>query len=382
MNTSKTLSLFVLLAVSPTLACTGSKADTATPAPAPAPEPAPEVEAKAPVAPIPEGYHALTPQLTVTGLDEAVTFYVKTLGAVKTVEMKGPDGKLMHAEVKIGDSFIMLDEENLENGMKSPTTLGDSPAGLLTYVDDVDVAFAALVDGGATPAMPPEDMFWGDRYASVVDPFGHRWSVATHLEDLTDEQMMQRAEIAFAPPPATKKGKKAKKAKTPAEPAWRAIEGAAATEKKPSQYHTVTVSLVVANAAEAIEFYKAAFGATEVSRMPGPDGKLMHAELKIGDSLLMLADEWPEAGQKSATTIGGSAVALHYYNEDVDAAFAQATGAGAVGVYPVTDAFWGDRYGAVIDSSGYMWGLATHIADLTEAEMMERMKAEQTEAKS
>ncbi len=375
MNHSKMLSLLVLLAAAPTLACTGSKADTATPAPAPAPEPAPEApveEAKAPVEPIPAGFHNLTPQLTVNGLDEAVEFYVKTLGAEKTVEMRGPDGKPMHAQIKIGDSHIMLDQESLERNMKAPTTLGDSPAGLLIYVDDVDGAYAALVEGGATPAMPPDDMFWGDRYASVVDPFGHRWSVATHLEDLTDEQMMQRVELAFAPPP---KGKK-KKAKAPAEPPWKSITAAAATEKKPSQYHTVTVSLVVANAAEAIEFYKLAFGATEVSRMPGPDGKLMHAEVKIGDSLLMLADEWPEAGQKSATTIGGSSVALHYYNEDTDAAFAQATGAGAVAVFPVADAFWGDRYGAVIDPSGFMWGLATNIADLSQEEMTARMMAD------
>jgi len=378
MTHSKTLSIFVLLALTPALGCSGSKADTATPEPtpaAPAPAPVAEVEepAPAPVSPIPEGYFTLTPQITVQGVDEAVEFYAKTLGAERVLAMPGPDGKTMHAEIKIGDSIVMIDEEMAHEGMKSPLTLGGTSAGMMTYVDDVDAVYAALVEGGAAPAMPPEDMFWGDRYASVVDPFGHRWSVASHLEDLTDEQMMQRAEIAFAPP---KKAKKLKKSKTPPEPAWKSIAGTASTEKRPSQYHSVTVALIVNNGAEAIEFYKAAFGATEVSRMPGPDGKLMHAEVKIGDSILMLADEWPDAGQKSAATLGGSAVALHYFTEDVDAAYATATAAAAKPVMPVADMFWGDRYGAVVDASGFMWGIATHKEDLTKEEMTERMKAQ------
>lgn len=381
MTHSKTLSLLATFALtsalSPALGCGGSKADTATPEPAPAPAPVAqekEEPAKPPAQPIPDGYFSLTPQLTVKGVDEAVDFYVKALGAEELMAMPGPDGKTMHAEIKIGDSIIMLDEENLEHGMKSPLALGGSSAGLMAYVDDVDAAFVRLTEAGATEMMAPEDQFWGDRYAAVVDPFGHRWSVATHLEELSEEQMMQRAEIAMAP--AKKKGKAKKKG----EPAWKKIAGTPAESAKPAQYHSITPSFFVANAAEAIEFYKAAFGATEVARMPGPDGKLMHAEVKIGDSILMLADEWPEAGQKSATTIGGSAVALHLYTENADAVFAKATEAAAKPAMPMSDAFWGDRYGAVIDPAGYMWGIATHTEDVTEAEMAERMKAQMSQS--
>ncbi len=381
MTHTKTLSLFVLLISAPVFGCSGNKADSATPEPASTAAPVAEAvePAKAPVSPIPDGYHTLTPQITVKGVDQAVEFYVSTLGAERMAVMPGPGGTSMHAEIKIGDSIVMIDEENLEHGMKSPLTIGGTSAGLMTYVDDVDAVFATLVGAGATAAMPPEDMFWGDRYASVIDPFGHKWSVATHLEELSDEQMMQRAELAFAPAKKGRKGKKGKKGKK-AEPAWKAIAGTPATAKKPSQYHSVIVSFVVSDGAAAIEFYKSAFGATELTRMPGPDGKLMHAEIKIGDSLLMLADEWPEAGQKSATTLGGAAVSLHYYTEDVDAAFARATGAAAQPVLPVGQMFWGDRYGAVVDPSGYMWGIATHTEDLSLDEMMERMKAQ--EAKS
>ena len=377
MTHTKTLSLLVLLAAAPTLGCSGSKADTATPQPVAEPTPVAEAApAKAPVDPIPEGFHALTPQLTVLEVDPAVDFYVEALGAERVLSMPGPDGKTMHAEIRIGDSILMLDPEMGGEGMKAPPSLGGSPAGLMTYVDDVDAAYAALIAAGATSVMQPEDMFWGDRYAAVIDPFGHRWSVATHLEELTDEQMMQRAELAFAPPP---KGKKAK-AKAKAEPAWRSVAAAAATETRPSQYHTVTVDFTVADASAAIEFYKLAFGATELSRMPGPDGKLMHAEIKVGDSILMLADERPEMGQRSATTLGGSPVGLHYFTEDVDAAYAQATAAAARPVMPVDDMFWGDRYGAVLDPSGFVWGIATHTEDLSQEEMTARMNAQMAES--
>ncbi|MCA9692839.1 MAG: VOC family protein [Myxococcales bacterium] len=155
---------------------------------------------------------------------------------------------------------------------------------------------------------------------------------------------------------------------------WKKIKGEPAKEPVPSQYHTVTPALTQANAAEAIEFYKAAFGAVELSRAPDPSGKLMHAELKIGDSIIMLSDEYPEMGGKSPKTLGGSPVALHYYTEDVDAAFAKATGAKATTIMPVADMFWGDRYGAVLDSSGFMWGIATHKEDVSPEEMAERMK--------
>ncbi|MCB9705530.1 MAG: VOC family protein [Myxococcales bacterium] len=177
----------------------------------------------------------------------------------------------------------------------------------------------------------------------------------------------------MAPPPKAKKGKKAQKVD---DKPWRAIAGTPAQARRPAQYHSVTPAFVVADAAATIEFYKSAFGATEIARMPAPDGKLMHAELKFGDSILMLSDENLEMGAKSPATLGGAAVALHMYSEDVDGLFAQATAAKAIPVMPIGDMFWGDRYGAVVDIAGYMWGLATHKEDLSPEEMAERMKAQ------
>jgi PhnB protein len=324
---------------------------------------------KAPVAPIPEGFFTLTPQLTVQGVDAAVDFYVAVFGAQKKYSFAGPDGKTTHAEIVIGDSILMIDEENPQ-GNKSPLTLGGSPATLMMYVDDVDKVFATAIGAGAKESAPVEEQFWGDRYGVVIDPTGHRWALATHVEDLTPEQMGQRAEIANQP---KKKPKKKLKKGTP--PAWKAIAGTPATDPTPAPYHTVTIALTTSDANAAIAFYKAAFGAQDKDLMATPDGKVLHAELTIGDSILMLSDEFPDMGGTSAATLGGSPVAVHFYTADVDAAFAQATGAGAKEMMPVSVMFWGDRYGAVVDPAGFMWGVATHVEDLTPEQIQEKLKA-------
>ncbi len=361
-------SILSLLALAP-LACGAPKADTAKPEPAPAPAPAPV--AKAPVKPIPDGFFVLTPQITVKGVDAAVDFYGKAFGAQKLFTMAGPDGKTtMHAEIKIGDSVIMIEEEAPEHGAKGPLTLGGSPASLMVYSASADQAAATAVAAGAKLEMPVADMFWGDRYGTLVDPFGHKWAVGQHVEDLTPEQMKERSALLF---PAKPK-KNAKPPKPGAEP-WRKVVGTPATNPIPKEYHTVTMAIVVPKATEAIEFYKTAFGATEVGeRMLMPDGRVMHAELAFGDSRLMLSDSFPEHGSKSAAELGGSPVAFHYYTPDANAVFAKATAAGAKTKMPLTDMFWGDRYGAAVDPSGFQWGVATHIEDVSPAEMQERMK--------
>ena len=135
----------------------------------------------------------------------------------------------------------------------------------------------------------------------------------------------------------------------------------------PDGYHAVTPHLVVREAAKAIEFYKKAFGAEEMARMPGPDGKLvMHAQLKIGDSIVMLGDEFPQMQRwVSPQQLKGTTIALHLYVKDVDQAFKRAVDAGATVSMPVMDTFWGDRYGRVTDPWGHEWSLATHKRDLT-----------------
>jgi PhnB protein len=146
-----------------------------------------------------------------------------------------------------------------------------------------------------------------------------------------------------------------------------------ATKPIPDGMHTLIPHLVCANAAAAIEFYKKAFGAVEEFRLPGPGGKLMHARLRIGSSALMLVDEWPEMGALGPKALKGSAVTIHFYVNDVDAAVARAVAAGAVAMMPVADMFWGDRYGQLRDPFGHLWSLATHLRDLSPEEIAQNM---------
>lgn len=143
----------------------------------------------------------------------------------------------------------------------------------------------------------------------------------------------------------------------------------------PAGYHTLTPSIIVRDASNAIEFYKKAFGAEEVSRMPGPDGKLMHAELRFGDSTLMLADENPAWGLKSPLSTDGNPGSLHLYVPNADEAVARALDAGCTVKYPLEDTFWGDRYAKVADPYGHEWGIAHRIRDMTPQEMQTSFQA-------
>jgi len=151
------------------------------------------------VKPIPTGYHTVTPYLTVKGAAQAIDFYKRAFGAQEVERMPGPDGKsVMHAELKLGDSVVMLSDESPQGGTRSPQTLGGSTAYLFLYVPDVDAAFKRAVDAGAKATMPPTDMFWGDRFGKVSDPFGHEWGLATHKEDVSPEEMRRRAQAEMA----------------------------------------------------------------------------------------------------------------------------------------------------------------------------------------
>jgi uncharacterized glyoxalase superfamily protein PhnB len=138
--------------------------------------------------------------------------------------------------------------------------------------------------------------------------------------------------------------------------------------------HSVTPHLVCAGAADAIAFYTRAFGAVETARLPGKDGKLMHAAVRIGDSSVMLVDEMPEWNSVGPKSLKGTAVTIHLYVDDVDAIAARAVAAGATVIMPVADMFWGDRYGVLEDPFGHRWSIATHIRDVTPGEMQEAMR--------
>ena len=141
----------------------------------------------------------------------------------------------------------------------------------------------------------------------------------------------------------------------------------------PAGHHTVTPHMVLRNSAQAIEFYKKAFGAVEIMRMPGPEGKgIGHAELKIGDSFIYMADEWPGTSLSSPEKLGGTTVSIHLYVKDADALFKQAVAAGAKVEMPLMDMFWGDRFGKVMDPFGHSWSIATHKEDVPPDEMARR----------
>jgi PhnB protein len=151
------------------------------------------------IRPIPEGYHSVTPMFVFKDARRAIEFYKLAFGAEERFVMPGPEGKgIMHAELRIGDSIIMMGEENPQHACKSAETLGSSPVSFYVYVENADAAFRRAVEAGATVQMPVEDMFWGDRAGSVGDPFGHSWMLATHTRDLTPEEIEAGAKAAFA----------------------------------------------------------------------------------------------------------------------------------------------------------------------------------------
>ena len=145
---------------------------------------------------IPDGYHTLTPNMIVRDAAAAIAFYKKAFGAVENVRMPGPGGSIMHAELKLGDSVFMLSDEIPGTGTKSPTEYGSSPISFYVYVDNVDAAWKRALEAGAKPQMPLADMFWGDRVGALEDPFGHRWSLAQHLKDLTPDEI-EKGQKAF-----------------------------------------------------------------------------------------------------------------------------------------------------------------------------------------
>jgi uncharacterized glyoxalase superfamily protein PhnB len=143
------------------------------------------------VKPIPDGMHSVTPHLICAGAADAIEFYKKAFGAVDLGRLPGPKGRLMHAAIRIGDSTVMLVDEMPEWGAFGPKSLKGSPVTIHLYVQDVDASVARAVAAGAKITMPLDDMFWGDRYCKVEDPFGHHWSIATHIRDVTPDEMKQ-----------------------------------------------------------------------------------------------------------------------------------------------------------------------------------------------
>ena len=149
------------------------------------------------VKPVPEGFHTVTPYLVVDDGARALEFYQKAFGAKERMRMPGPDGKISHAEITIGDSIIMLGPAQANTGVRSPESLGSSTVSIFLYLEDVDSTFKKALSAGAKEAQPLADQLWGDRYGRLTDPFGHSWSLATHKEDVSPEEMSKRMQVAI-----------------------------------------------------------------------------------------------------------------------------------------------------------------------------------------
>ncbi|MBA2548235.1 MAG: VOC family protein [Burkholderiaceae bacterium] len=148
--------------------------------------------------PRPDGYHTVTPYMAVRDCMGAINFYTRAFGAEKTMQLDMPDGKIAHAEIRIGDSTLMMSEENEEWGNKSPQALGGSPMFLMIYVPDVDAAFKKAIAAGATEVRAVADQFYGDRSGTLKDPYGYQWTLSTHIEDVSQEEAQRRMEAEFS----------------------------------------------------------------------------------------------------------------------------------------------------------------------------------------
>jgi PhnB protein len=288
------------------------------------------------VNPVPAGHHTATACLVVRDAPRAIEFYKQVFGATELMRFADPSGMIIHAEVQIGDSPIAIAEEVVDWKNLSPQALGGSPVVMQIYVDDVDAVASTAVAAGATIVFPVADQFYGDRSGRIADPFGHVWIVATHKEDVSVEEMHRRAA------------------------AWMQQEGAAqahapdtaASTPPPARRQGLVPYLQVRGADQLISFMRQAFGGEELRRETLPDGSVCHAEVRIGDAEISMAeatDEYPP-----------TQTSLHLYVEDADTAYSRALRAGATSEYAPVDQPYGDREAGVKDQFGNSWYIATH----------------------
>ncbi|MGH9864639.1 MAG: VOC family protein [Candidatus Acidiferrales bacterium] len=280
------------------------------------------------------------PRLCFRDAARAIEFYKKVFGATEMMRLNDGD-KIGTAEIQIGNSRIMLSDEFPEYGAVSPETLGGSTVRLKLMVPDVDVTASHALAAGAKMVRPVQDQFYGDRSGQFADPFGYTWIIATHKEDVSTEEMQRRLD-EWRKQPGDSIAEKTAARKSEAPKTVNYIrEG----------FHTITPYILVGGAAKFIGFMKEAFGAEEKGRVPMPNGKIMHAEVKVGDSMIELSD-----GNEQYAP---SPVALHFYVDDADATYARAIEAGAISTHAPIDQPYGDREAGIKDPFGNSWFIAT-----------------------
>jgi PhnB protein len=266
---------------------------------------------------------AVTPYLVIRGAADAIDFYKRAFGAVEDTRMDD-DGKIGHAEIRIGGSRIMLADEYPNLGIVGPRALGGSPVRLQARVPNVDAVVGRAAAAGAKVLQPPTDQPYGERNAKLEDPFGHVWIFSTPT-------------------------------------------GKAAVRPIPEGYRSVTPYLIVREASKLIEFLQKAFLARERFRSPLPDGTIQHAEVMIGDSVVMLADAGGPWKPMQAN--------INLYVEDCDGTYRRAMEAGGKSLREPATQFYGDRSAGVEDPWGNLWWISTHVEDVPAEEMERRAKA-------
>jgi len=287
------------------------------------------------VDPIPKGHPAISAYMCFSDASAAIEFYKKAFGAEETLRFAEASGKIGHAELKIANAIIMLSDEYPDHGALSPQTLGGSPVKMHLYVEDVDAFARQAVAAGATVVRPIEDQFYGDRSGQIADPFGYTWIISTRKEEISQEEMQKHID-AFAQQQPTETAR-------PQDP-----EEQFSAKHRREGFHTVTPYITVEKAPELIEFVKQAFGATESFRTGSAGG--MHAEVKIGDSMVMVG---------GGPGITERPTAIHLYIPDVDAVYHRALQAGATSLFAPADQPYGERSGAVQDPTGNNWYIAS-----------------------
>jgi PhnB protein len=286
---------------------------------------------------IPEFRATATPYLSVRGAAAAIEFYKKAFGATEQLRLMQPDGRIGHAEIDILGARILLADEFPEIGFRSPESLGGSPVLISLDVEDVDAVVPRAIAAGAEVVRPVADQFYGDRSGQLRDPFGYTWVVSTHKQTLSPEEMQRRSE-EFS---NRQTGATARAKQPPQREAFR--EG----------FHSITPYLIIEEAGRWIDFVEQAFGAEERLRVkrPGAGDIIMHAEVKIGDSMIELADANEQFPPMP------SAIWLRV--NDVDATYDRALEAGATPIQAPADMEYGSRDGSVKDLSGNHWYIHT-----------------------
>jgi PhnB protein len=270
------------------------------------------------------------PSLRVKNAAAAIEFYKQAFGAREIMRFTG-HGQIAHAELAIGNSVIMLGEENPDYGFPGPEALGGSPVSIHLDVEDADALAAQAIAAGARIVRPVSDQFYGDRSGIVADPFGYSWNIAMHKEEMSVEEMHRRFEAM----------EQEQAAKTTASPI-------------PKGFHTIAPYLVAQDAPGLIDFLKKTFGAEEKSRAIGSAGGI-HAEVRVGDSMLMVGGGGPGLSWRGES----QPMAFHVYVEDTDAVYQHALDIGASSIGAPMDQPYGERSGSVKDAAGNYWYIAT-----------------------